>query len=75
MSMSTHCVYCITCSHDLRCLCLHIVCIVLLGMAWLATLYETDEERGEAIGTAMTGLGLGVLGRLTGLRLVWDWVF
>ena len=33
-----------------------------IGMAWLASLYHTDEERGQAMGTAMTGLGLGVLG-------------
>ncbi|XP_065182825.1 chromaffin granule amine transporter-like [Sycon ciliatum] len=36
-------------------------CAATGGMAWLATLFPTDEERGEAMGTAMSGLGLGVL--------------
>ena len=31
------------------------------GMALLADCYTTDKERGEAMGTAMGGLALGVL--------------
>lgn len=52
----------------------------------LASVYTDDEERGQAIGIALGGLALGVLGRtgsrLVGLRtrllnpllsVMWDW--
>lgn len=33
------------------------------GMGMLASVYTNDEERGHAIGIALGGLALGVLGR------------
>lgn len=34
-----------------------------VGMGMLATVYTDDEERGHAMGIALGGLALGVLGR------------
>lgn len=38
---------------------------VCLGMGMLASVYTDDEERGHAIGIALGGLALGVLGMCT----------
>lgn len=38
---------------------------VFLGMGMLASVYTDDEERGHAIGIALGGLALGVLGMYT----------
>lgn len=36
---------------------------VMTGMGMVASVYTDDEERGHAIGIALGGLALGVLGR------------
>ena len=36
---------------------------MLTGMGLVASVYTDDEERGHAIGIALGGLALGVLGR------------
>lgn len=36
---------------------------VTTGMGMVASVYTDDEERGHAIGIALSGLALGVLGR------------
>ena len=35
-----------------------------LGLGMLADRYPDDEERGKAMGTALGGLALGVLGKI-----------
>ncbi len=35
----------------------------ILGLGMLADRYPEDEERGKAMGTALGGLALGVLGK------------
>ena len=35
-----------------------------LGLGMLAERYPDDEERGKAMGTALGGLALGVLGKI-----------
>jgi len=37
--------------------------IIYLGLGMLADRYPDDEERGKAMGTALGGLALGVLGK------------
>ena len=41
-------------------------------MGMLASVYTNDEERGHAIGIALGGLALGVLGMYTYIILSWD---
>lgn len=41
---------------------LSVPCTVSVGMGMLASVYTDDEERGHAIGIALGGLALGVLG-------------
>lgn len=36
---------------------------ICLGLGMLADRYPDDEERGKAMGTALGGLALGVLGK------------
>lgn len=43
-------------------LCLYCIISVFSGMGMLASVYTDDEERGQAIGIALGGLALGVLG-------------
>lgn len=38
-------------------------CFVFLGMGMLASVYTDDEERGNAMGIALGGMALGVLGQ------------
>jgi hypothetical protein len=37
--------------------------LICLGLGMLADRYPDDEERGKAMGTALGGLALGVLGK------------
>jgi len=39
--------------------------IIYLGLGMLADRYPDDEERGKAMGTALGGLALGVLGKIS----------
>jgi len=40
-----------------------IVCVNVVGMGMLADRYTDDRERGNAMGIALGGLALGVLGK------------
>lgn len=39
---------------------------LIVGMGLLATVYTDDEERGNAMGIALGGLAMGVLGQWVG---------
>lgn len=42
------------------------VCVMFYtGMGMLASVYTDDEERGNAIGIALGGLAMGVLGEVS----------
>lgn len=47
----------------------HLYMRVVSGMGMLASVYTNDEERGHAIGIALGGLALGVLGRCSSTML------